>query len=757
MKLKILYFLMGMAVCAIDQSHAASFAITNATTNASQQTLGANETGFISNGSAVIRSATSETIVFSGNNAALTNLGTVRNSDTTGGNTRAIRSANVNLTGLYVSNGPLGLIQGGNDDGIQIRGASSTFTLHNSGLFYGGATGGQAVDLDNITAGNSLIVNYAGGVLYATAADALRPGANNILTNHGSIFSDGGDAYDAQAQINSSIYNYGIITGSERGLKLNSGYIENSGTLHGSGVLLNDGRGIRFDTVNAAYTGRVNNLSTGVITGSQHGVESKTSFFLTNAAGGLIVGLNGSGVNVDSNAVYNANGTVVNYGTILGQTNAAGGDGDGVDIDGHATVYNYGIIRATGSTGGASNNSEGVASGGGYIYNTNGALISGFSRGIFNDDSNDGPAPFASVIENYGTIVGSNDFAIGLVGTQNDFITNGTGGLIQGNAAASVTTIQMNGGNDTLVNSGTILGHASGTAIHMGTGNDLVVLKNGSAITGTLDGGGGTDTLRFDPGTGNTLTVANTLTNFTALHADSGTTVFDGSYRAASTTVATNATLRGGGTLADVTLNSGGSLAGTLTVSNISGAGAVNPGNSPGILTASSVDPSGGLDFNFEFTGFNPYFLNASASTNDLLRITGATPFSSSMTSANLVSVYLNVASVSDGDVFSGGFFTDTAGDFLPAMQNASYVYYIQDVLGSYTYNSVNYSLLNFSLYTVGLSTSAQTADFGAGNVNGQIAQFTVSAVPEPSTYLMLLLGGGLVFFLARRKMRRAA
>ena len=83
--------------------------------------------------------------------------------------------------------------------------------------------------------------------------------------------------------------------------------------------------------------------------------------------------------------------------------------------------------------------------------------------------------------------------------------------------------------------------------------------------------------------------------------------------------------LKVNGSIADsaVTVASGASLSGSGAVGAISGAGAINPGNSPGILTAPSVDPSGGLAFNFEFTNLNPVFSDATASVNDLLRLTG--------------------------------------------------------------------------------------------------------------------------------------
>jgi hypothetical protein len=72
-------------------------------------------------------------------------------------------------------------------------------------------------------------------------------------------------------------------------------------------------------------------------------------------------------------------------------------------------------------------------------------------------------------------------------------------------------------------------------------------------------------------------------------------------------------------------VQSGASLSGSGVVRAISGAGSINPGNSPGILTAPAVDPSGGLSFDFKFTGLDPAYFDASSSGNDVLRLTDLT------------------------------------------------------------------------------------------------------------------------------------
>jgi len=713
---KHIFTLLVLALCNTAVIHATSFSITTGT-NATGRILILNETGFISNNAGLSTAGVAVTI--NGNNASITNLGLlISTSD------RAIRTQNGNTTGFSITNGPLATLKGGSDDGLQVRGGGSTFTLHNAGLFSGG-TSGQALDLDSITAGNSLVVNYSGGTISATNADAIRPGSNNTLTNDGSIFSTTGDAYDSQINTNSRIYNYGMISGSQKGLRIVSGIISNTGT-----IISATEEGIAFST--NLFPAQTNNwiYNSGTITGGTHGIETKINIAITNQSGAFIIGRSGSGINVDG---FSNVATVVNFGTIKGNTNSPTADGDGIDIDGAATIYNYGFVQAKGNTGAMDGNSEGFALGGGFV--TNSGSISGQARGIQVDDGNGNAGVSAIVIHNTGSILGENEYAIKIAGNFNNTITNYSTGSITGNGAVGVgAAIQFGGGDDRLVNAGTISG-TNGLAVDMGGGNDEIILKQGSTINGALDGGTGGNTLKFDAGTGNAITVNFNITNFSNITLESGT-------------------VQGTATLGNLTLQTGTALKGTLSVGQISGSGSVDPGNSPGISTAASIDPTGGLDFNFEYTGAAPDFLAPMASINDVSRITGFPPFTAPMTGANVISIYLNVAGLNNGDIYTGGFFTDNAAGFFTSISGASFAYYLADVAGSVTYNSINYSALDSALWTIDRATIAQTADFGAGNVNGQIMQLTVQAVPEPSAYALLGCGAGLVLIVLQRKLR---
>jgi hypothetical protein len=192
-------------------------------------------------------------------------------------------------------------------------------------------------------------------------------------------------------------------------------------------------------------------------------------------------------------------------------------------------------------------------------------------------------------------------------------------------------------------------------------------------------------------------------------------------------------------------------LGGTGIVAAIGGAGTVAPGASPGILTAPSVDVSAGLDFAFEFTGTgSPVYGTGTASGNDVLRLTGTTPFSQSLTASNAIAVFLDVPSLVLNDVFRGGFFTDRDADFLAGIEDATYAYYVADVSGTTVHGGKNYSLYAGS-YTFDVTTVAETAAFAGGTETGYVTQFSV--VPEPAAAGLLAVA--IACLTASRAVRR--
>ena len=334
---------------------------------------------------------------------------------------------------------------------------------------------------------------------------------------------------------------------------------------------------------------------------------------------------------------------------------------------------------------------------------------------------------------------------------------NGTGTLtIAGDGVVQV------GSGDYGENRSFYLAHDYGSVgtLNMGDG-DTVGTLNVYGISNVLVGSG-TATVNFNHA-GNYTFIPSISGNLSINKLGSGTTTLAGSYQVNSMTVSAGelsvsyslgantpisvsagAVLSGSGTI-NVGVAVDGTLKGTLHTGAISGSGLVSPGNSPGILTATSINPTGGMSFAFEFTlaNTNPVYSNAAASCNDILHLTGASPFSDNLTADNLISIYLQSAVA--GDSYLGGFFTGLSDAQLEAViQNAKFAFFVEDdVNGTMTFNGKTYSSISAALIGMG-TTQVNGANFADGTVNGSTLKLMV--VPEPSTWWMLTAGMVILF-----------
>jgi autotransporter-associated beta strand protein len=372
--------------------------------------------------------------------------------------------------------------------------------------------------------------------------------------------------------------------------------------------------------------------------------------------------------------------------------------------------------------------------------------------------------------QNSGTVNGPGQLISSLIltesGVLNSVIANGadyavgllkrTDGTTTVSAANTFTgSVRIQGGTMQLVDGGSF---AAGSSLVMSAGT--IDLNNKSQAFTALNGLGGTVAL----GAGE-LTISNVTTSvFDGAITGTGGVVKRGlgrlelggtsSYTGATIVEAGELKVNGSIAGSAVSLAAGSSLSGSGSVGVISGAGSVDPGNSPGILTAPAVDPSGGLSFNFEFTALNPVFTDASASLNDVLRLTDPTaPFVGALASANVVNIYFNVDAVQPSEFYRGAFFTDRKQGFDSLIVDAQFNYYIKDDTGPVSYGGQSYALMGGG-FSIVVSTVSQGADFGSGLVDGQITQFEV--IPEPSTYALLVLGAAAFGFHAWRRRRRA-
>ena len=440
--------------------------------------------GMIDFGGKVTRTHTSSASVnMSGSGTILNNSGTIEQL----GTDRALKADGSNL---IVNNYLNALISAASGDAVRSSTATTSITLTNNGtISVTMGSGGQAVDWNNIIAGSNMLTNQLQGLIRATGEDAVRPGANGIVMNAGTISAI-------------TVINLGNASSSD-----------------GIDTQLNSGVSIT-NMVSGAISGRH-----GITGGDALLGLASYAISVTNHAGGTITGLNGSGINIDGvREAYMS--TIVNHGTIIGRWDAVStmGDGDGVDTDGKIDLTNNGIIRGLSAMGGG-NMPDGVAAGGGTIRNNAGAEITGGAlagngiegHAIQIDASNGGNAIAATTVINSGLIRGFTGYGIKMIGTFSNTITNNAGGTIRGAGNLAVgAAIQTGEGNDTIANAGAILGD-NGFAIDLQGGDDMLQILGGSAsIVGDISGGTGNNTLIIDPGTGNSFTYAGTISNFAA-------------------------------------------------------------------------------------------------------------------------------------------------------------------------------------------------------------------------------------------------
>lgn len=504
---------------------ATPFLITTPSTAAQVLGSAAGETGTVAQGASLTLGGSTVAVNITGNNAVLNNAGSIVQT----GTGRAIRD-NKGVTGLVINNGSTGnqaaLIRTADADVIQMNVPAASVTLNNYGtmLSLNASNGGaQAVDFASVTGAN-VVNNYAGGLLQANEADAVRPGANGVVNNAGTIRSSantggGSDGIDGQNNSGIAVNNSGLVNGGRHG-----------------------------------------------ITGGQLDAASAFTMAITNNAGATIAGSNGSGLNIDG---FNGRQvlTVVNGGTIVG--NGVTGDGDGIDVDGLANITNSGIIRSTNAVELPSAGlaySEGISAGGGRIVNSGtieGLVAAGnanaVGRGITlagNDVAGAQPGTREGLYGNAtivnqagGTIRGQSDSAIVAVGAASGFtvtIDNNAGALILGGGSANAA-VKAGADNTVVTNAGTIDGSSSGKAIQMGAGTNRIVIQGGQArVLGGIDGGSGKTGVVIDAGAGNAFAYAGAISHVDSVEIRSGDVTLSGQSSYSGATV-----IKGGSLILD--------------------------------------------------------------------------------------------------------------------------------------------------------------------------------------------------------------
>jgi fibronectin-binding autotransporter adhesin len=562
------------------------------------------------------------------------------------------------------------------------------------------------------------------------------------------------------------------------------------------------GSGSQLSVDNFLFVGQESRGQLNIVDGGQVTVGSAVSVGVSGLYSGTLV-VSGTGSQLTTNSILRigdgaqATLTVANGGTVSASRAVIAGvynqsavqaatiDGTGSlfavtntlsvggGSSGQLTIQNHGRATAAQVLLGDQEGSSGtlnVVGAGSQLAVVNNLTVGNVSRGALH--ILDG----GHVSNNNGFVAapGSLYPAIVTVGGTGSTWTN-TGGLyIGGNAASAggTGTLNINAGGTVAVggltkiwSAGTVHIAAGGTlqtgSFQVVDGGTFTVDDGGTFSSGTVQTAG--DFTLNGSVSGNVavqgnnaaFTLNGSVTGDVAVTGNAADFVLHGSVTGNVAVEGTGAAFVNNGTVtgnvatsADTTLGGSGVVTGA-----ISGAGLVGPGNSPGILTASQVDPTSGLDFLFQFTTANtpPTYGSPTNSLNDVLHLTHATdPFMSSIFSAsNTITIDFEVGSLVDGQYYLGAFYTNLPGvDFVGN--------------GTFDYADFQYRLngtpLDLGHWQVSVSSLAQPGvDFGAGPTDGRVMKFQItdiSSVPEPGS-LILCGTAAAGYYLRRRKTKR--
>lgn len=393
-------------------------------------------------GAAIARSGGAPAVRLTGADATLRNDGAISVTGVNGAAVLGSFSGDLDLR--IVNNGSI-LAQSVAVQLSSSNGTTGKVQVVNTGTINGGA--GNALAMRDLRAEQITITNAEGGLITnAGTSDVVRPG------------------HDANTAIR--IDNAGRII---------------AGTVSGAS---SSGDAIDFQPQDGGVRGTVINRSTGHIEGGKHGITGANDALIVNEEGGVIIGRNGSGINYDTEA---ADGdsyvTVINHGLISGRYDGFGdGDGDGVDVDYLVNVRNFGTIEGAGADN-IDDFADGIAAGGGLIFNAAGATIHGEFNGILIDDGDRNGAYATTALVNNGEITAELGYAVRFIGDFADVVENN--GSI---ATIATVALDVGGGNDQVLNNGTIIGD-----VLLGDGND--VYQGGGSVVGTIWGGAGDDVI----------------------------------------------------------------------------------------------------------------------------------------------------------------------------------------------------------------------------------------------------------------------
>ena len=554
-----------------------------------------------------------------------------------------------------------------------------------------------------------------------------------------------------------------------------NGYI---GYLNGGTTTLNGAPAAGY-VANGTYAGTANTRSVDTVIGggstvnvnSADGIYYNSTLIMTNGGGSVNVGTNfqayalaGTGnlalggankLSLNHTGTYSGTMTLNGAGLSLGASNAIGTGnlvlkGGNIDV-GNASALGTGSISVNSNT--TTINNTGLLNGltGNNAYNLNGGAtlqVNGYGKILNLGTGNVAVSGFNSlngwaggmeldgVISGSGTInwYGGGTLALGGANTFSGTVTasgnNGTLSLLNVDALKNAT---LNKGANHNVGFGLVGNNTYNLASLTGAGDinlagNTLNITNGGTYSGKLSGTGG-------------VRVAGGLLALSGANSYSGlTTVSNGTLNVQSggaiglLNVQNNSQAVINGVAGDTSVSAGGALSGSGSVGalRLSSGSLLNPGNSPGTLTAASAAVSGGSIYNWQISA-----INGAAGVNwDLLNVTGLLDMSgvSSSNKWNLV--------VTGDSGFTG--WTDTNSYSYVFAQAAS-------VSGFSSLEGTDITSL-FNISTSGISNVPNSSFNSAGDFkvivgsSGGFTTLNLMAVPEPSVGALFMFGlGGLL------------
>ena len=403
----------------------------------------------------------------------------------------------------------------------------------------------------------------------------------------------------------------------------------------------------------------------------------------------------------EAQLTVNSGTNTISTGTSVTTTTVATGASD----TGTLIVTTSGSLNASSTLTAGSSGTGVLRVTGGYVSNTSGLIGSG--------SGSNGTATVSS-----GTWANNTSLVVGASGTGTLTLN---GGLVIANSSlprGACGTINLNSGGTLQIGSGVSDGVLLGGTGALTNNGTLIFSRHSSIYSGVLSGSGA-----VVKQTSTTLTLSGS-SSYSGGTTITGGTLAIGNANALGTG---NLTVNGG------TLGGSGTLGALVTVQS---GGVLSPGNSPGALAAAALDLQAGSTTLMQVIGSGSS-AGVAGTDYDQVRITTA----SSLTyGGNLVLSFIDTPLFANGTMFSLFYFTGTAGGAFNSVMTAS---------GSSSYSGMTFRYNpNGNWYTPDTS-------------NGQYLAFNpasgrLAVVPEPSTWVMSVIGAGAMALKTRRR-RRAA